>query len=145
MANRFKATIAGVLTLVAAGGESFADPIHLICKSRIVADPSLSLLVNLDYAAKTVEIARLLDLRPLPDRHGATTSPIQVTDSYVSWRRDVDAGQVQKMFYTLSRVDGGLAAVPAEANGNVIMDAPPGAWTCVRGPIPKPSKPKTIF
>jgi len=63
----------------------------------------------------------------------------------VFWHRDVDAGQVQKVFYTLSRVDGSLSVVPAEANGNVIMDAPPGSWICVPGPMPKPNKPKTIF
>jgi len=63
----------------------------------------------------------------------------------VFWHRDVDGGQVQKVFYTLSRVDGSLSVVPAEANSNVIMDAPPGSWSCVPGPMPKPNKPKTIF
>ena len=128
-----------------AGGESDAEPIHLICKSRVVADPSLSLLVDLDYAANTAQIAKLSDLKPLPDRYGKTVSPIQVTDTQVSWRRDVDAGQVQRLFYTLSRVDGSLSVVPAEADGVVIMDAPPGAWSCIPGPMPKPVKPKTIF
>jgi hypothetical protein len=145
MSNRFKALVAGLFIVVAVGGESYADPIHLTCKSRVVPDPSLSLLVNLDYAAATAEIAKLSDLKPLPDRYGKTASPIQVTDTQVLWRRDVDAGQVQKLFYTLSRVNGGLSVVPAEADGNVIMDAPPGSYSCASGPMPKPAKPKTIF
>ncbi len=145
MFGRLSAPVAALIILIAAGGESYAKPIHLICKSRVVADPSLSLLLNLDYAANTVEIAKLSDLKPLPDRYGRTASPMQASDTAVSWRRDVDAGQVQKMFYTLSRVNGILSASPAEADGSVIMDAPPGAWTCARGPMPKPSKPKTIF
>ena len=145
MFNKFKALVAGVFMVVAAGGEFYADPIHLTCKSRVVPDLSQSLLVNLDYAANTAEIAKLSDLKPLPDRYGKTASRIQVTNTQVSWRRDVDAGQVQKLFYSLSRVDGSLSVVPAEANGSVIMDAPPGSWSCVPGPMPKPDKPKTIF
>jgi hypothetical protein len=145
MFKRFKALVAGLFIVMAAGGESYADPIHLTCKSRVVPDPSLSLLVNLDYAANTAEVAKLSDLKPQPDRYGKTASPIQVTDTQVSWRRDVDAGQIQKVFYTLSRLNGSLSVVPAEANGNVIMDAPPGSWSCVPGPMPRPDKPKTIF
>jgi len=145
MFNRYKALAAGLFIVVTADGESYAEPIHLTCKSRIVPDPSQSLLVNVDYAANTAEIAKLSDLKPLPDRYGKTASPIQVTNTQVSWRRDVDAGQVQKLFYSLSRVNGSLSVVPAEANGNVIMDAPPGSWSCVPGPMPKPDKPKTIF
>jgi hypothetical protein len=145
MSDRFKALVAGVFIVIAAGGESCADPIHLTCKSRVVPDPSLSLLVNLDYAANTAEVAKLSDLKPQPDRYGKTASPIRVTNTQVFWHRDVDAGQVQKVFYTLSRVDGSLSVVPAEANSNVIMDAPPGSWSCVPGPMPKPNKPKTIF
>ena len=145
MSTRAKALLAGLFVVMTAGGESYADPIHLTCRSRVVSDPSLSLLVNLDYAANTAQIAKLSDLKPLPDRYGKTASPIQVSDEQVSWRRDVDAGQVQKLFYTLSRVNGSLSVVPAEADGAVIMDAPPGAWSCVPGPMPKPVKPKTIF
>jgi hypothetical protein len=145
MTNRFKALVAGFFIVMAAGGESCAEQIRLTCKSRAVPDPSLSLLVNLDYAANTAEVAKLSDLKPQPDRYGKTASPIQVTDTQVLWHRDVNAGQVQKAFYTLSRVDGSLSVVPAEANGNVIMDAPPGSGICVPGPMPKPDKPKTIF
>lgn len=145
MFNKFEALVVGFFIVVAAGGQSYADPIHLTCKSRVVRDPTQSLLVNLDYSANTAEIAKLSDLKPLPDRYGKIASPIQVTNTQVSWRRDVDAGQVQKLFYSLSRVDGSLSVVPAEANGNVIMDAPPGSWSCVPGPMPKPDKPKTIF
>ena len=145
MSKGIEAIVAGLFIAAAAGGKSYADPIHLTCKSRVVADPSLSLLVNLDYAANTAEVAKLSDLKPLPDRYGKTASTIQATDSQVLWRRDVDAGQVQKLFYTLSRVNGSLSVTPAEADGAVIMDAPPGAWSCVPGPMPKPVKPKTIF
>jgi hypothetical protein len=145
MTDRFKALVAGFFIVMAVGGESCADPIHLTCKSLAVPDPSLSLLVNLDYAANTAEVAKLSDLKPQPDRFGKTASPIQATATQLFWHRDVDAGQVQKVFYTLSRVDGSLSVVPAEANGNVIMDAPPGSWICVPGPMPKPNKPKTIF
>jgi hypothetical protein len=145
MTNRFKALLAGLLIVATAGGECYADVIHLTCKSRIVSDPSLSLLVNLDYAAKTVEVATLSDLKPLPDRHGKFTRPVRVTDTQVSWRRDVDAGQVQKLLYTLSRAKGGLSVVPAEADGAVIKGAPRGSYRCVPGPMPKPAKPKTTF
>jgi hypothetical protein len=145
MSNRSRALVAGIFIVMAAGGESYADQIHLTCKSRVVQDPGLSLLVNLDYAANTAVVAKLSDLKPMPDRYGKTASPIQVTNTHVSWRRDVDSGQVQKVFYTLSRVDGSLSVVPAEANSNVIMDAPPGSWSCIPGPMPKADKPKTIF
>jgi hypothetical protein len=64
MSDRFKALVVGVFIVIAAGGESYADPIHLTCKSRVVPDPSLSLLVNLDYAANTAEVAKLSDLKP---------------------------------------------------------------------------------
>ena len=145
MSNRVKALVAGLLIVAATGGESDAGPIHLTCKSRLAGDPSFGILVNLDYAANTAEVAKLSDLKPLPDRYGKTASPIQVTDAQVSWRRDVDAGQIQRLFYTLSRVSGGLSVTPAEADGTVIMDAPPGFYSCVPGPTPKPVKPKTIF
>jgi hypothetical protein len=145
MVNTFKALVVGLFVVAATAEVSFAEPIHLTCKSRTSPDPSLSLLVNLDYAASTAEVAKLSDLKPLPDRHGNTASPIQVTNSQVSWHRDVNSGQIQKVFYTLSRENGSLSVVPAEANGNVIMDAPPGWWSCVPGRMPKSDKPKTIF
>ena len=145
MFNRLKAPLAGLLIVMTVGGESYAGPVHLTCKSRIVSDPSLSLFVNLDYAAKTARVAALSDLKALPDRHGKTTSRVQVTDSQALWSRDVNAGQVQKLFYTLSRVNGSLSVVPAEADGAVITNAPPGSYHCVRGPMPKPVKPKTVF
>lgn len=145
MSNGSTALVAGLFVVIAAGGRSYADPIHLTCKSLAMPDPSLSLLVNVDYVGNTAEVARLSDLKPLADRHGNTASPIQVTNTQVTWHRDVDAGQVQKLFYTLSRVDGSLSVLSAEASGNVIMDAPPGHWSCHPGAMPKPNKPKTIF
>jgi hypothetical protein len=96
MSNRFKALVAGVFIVMAAGGESCADPIHLTCKSRTVPDPNLSLLVNLDYAANTAEVAKLSDLKPQPDRYGKTASPIQLTNTQVLWHRDVNAGQCRR-------------------------------------------------
>jgi len=133
-----------LLAIWSIGVAAFAEPIHLTCKSRAEVDVG-SLLINLDYAAGTAQIAALSDLKLQPDRHGNTAYPIQVTDTAVYWHRDVNAGQVQKVFYTLSRTNGILQVVGAEANGNVIMDAPPGLWSCVPGPMPAPEKPATIF
>ena len=144
MSTRCKALVAGLFIGMAAGSESYADPIHLTCKSRVVPDPSLSLLVDLDYAANTAEIAALSDLKPLPDRYGKTGSPIHVTSAQVLWRRDIDAGQVQKLFYKLNRVNGGLSVAPAEADGDVIMDAPRD-HIIVPGPMPKPRQGRGRF
>ncbi len=123
--------IAVALAATPLGPAAFAEPIHLTCKSQAEV-PVGGLLINLDYAAGTAQIATLSDLKLQPDRHGNTDYPIKVSDTQVTWNRDVNAGQVQKVFYGLSRTDGVLTVTPAEANGNVIMDAP----------VPRPKSPQ---
>jgi hypothetical protein len=138
------AVIGGTVLGMSSFEPAFADPTYLTCHRADGMAPQDGLLLTVDYGAGAVTLASLRDQVPLRDAHGHTAISIRVDQTRIYWHRDVNAGEVRKVFYELDRLSGKLSFSAADQNGVVLTSGGENTaiYNCAAGAKPRVPKPK---